>query len=137
MKAQRFIVGLVALNIILLVTTFRANSATTDSGIAPVLRGRALELVDEKGRVRAEIKVHPAEPDRKMPDGSVGYPETVLLRLINTQGGPNTKIATTEDGAGISLGNRDGYIQILNRGTNLPFIKFVAKDGREKVFDMK
>lgn len=112
---------------------FRANSAPAPEA-APVLRGRALELVDEQGRVRAEIKVLPAQPDFKMPDGTKGYPETVQLRLITSQGGPNVKLGTTEDGAGLVIGGPAGYVQILSRGTNLPFIKFVNKDGREREF---
>jgi hypothetical protein len=74
--------------------------------IAPVLRGRALEIVDDQGRVRAEIKVLPAQPTAKMPDG------------------------TTEDGSGLVLGGEKGYTQLLSRRTD-PFIKIVTKDGRE------
>ena len=72
--------------------------------IAPVLRGRELQLVDAGGRVRAEIKVLPPDPAVKMPDGTTGYPETVLLRLIDSQGRPNVNISATEDGSGMSLG---------------------------------
>lgn len=68
-----------------------------------------------------------------MPDGTVGYPETVLLRLIDSRGGPNVKLAATEDGSGMSLGGGPGaYIQSLARG-NAPFIKIVNPDGREQV----
>src|SRR5215212_536212 len=65
-----------------------------------VLRGRALEITDEEGRVRASIKLHPAST---LPDGTT-YPETVLLRLITSQGRPNVKIAATEDGSALALG---------------------------------
>ena len=137
MKRNRFVVALIALNFVLLISTFRANSAPAAGNEAPVLRGRALELVDDKGRVRCEIKLHPADPNVKMPDGSKGYPETMLLRLIDSKGGPNVKISATEDGAGVSFGGPSGYIQLLSRGTNLPFIKIVTKDGREKLIDPK
>jgi hypothetical protein len=50
------------------------------------------------------IKVFPDNPTVKMPDGTMGYPETVLLRLIDTKGAPNVKIAATEDGSAINLG---------------------------------
>src|SRR3954464_13476104 len=83
MKIQRFAIGLTALNLFILMSVlFRANSATTP-GLPPVLRVRGLELVDDQGRVRAMLKVFPADPKVKMPDGTTGYPETVLLRLIN------------------------------------------------------
>src|SRR5262245_20554812 len=97
------------LNATLLLTAlnlFVFGCALTRTASAPPaeLRVKSLELVDDQGRVRAELKVFPADPHVKMPDGSVGYPETVLLRLVNSKGAPNVKIAATEDGSGVSLG---------------------------------
>ena len=138
MKTQRFAIGLTVLNLFILMSIlFRANSAAVPE-TAPVLRGRALELVDARGRVRAEIKVLPALPTVKMPDGTTGYPESVQLRLISSKGGPNVKLAASEDGAGLSLVAESeyvqtGYVQILSRDTNLPLVKLVTKDGREQV----
>ena len=133
MKTQRFAIVLTVINLLILMSTlFRANSAATPE-IAAVLRGRALELIDEQGRVRAEIKVLPADPNVKMPDGTTGYPEAVQLRLIDSQGGPNVKLVATEDGAGLVIGGESGYVQILSRGADPPFIKIVNKDGREQV----
>ena len=132
MKTQRFVIGLTAINLLILMSTlFYANSAVVPE-VAPVLRGSALELVDEQGRVRAEIKVLPADPNVKMPDGTTGYPETVLLRLINSEGSPNVKLSTTEDGSGLVLGSESGYVQILTRDT-IPFIKIAPKDGQEQI----
>ena len=133
MKTQRFAIGLTLLNLFILMSgLFRANSAATPESAA-VLRGRALELVDDHGRVRAELRVCPAQPAFKMPDGTTGYPEAVLLRLIDSENGPNVKLTTTEDGAGLVIGGASGYVQILSRGTNPPFIKIVNKDGREQM----
>jgi hypothetical protein len=133
MQTQRFVFGLTVLNVLVLMSVlFRAQSAGTPE-VAPVLRGRALEIVDDRGRVRAMIKVFTATPDAKMPDGTMGYPETVLLRLINSKGAPNVKIAATEDGSAVSLGGESNPtdIQLLARGTNTS-IKLVNKDGRER-----
>jgi hypothetical protein len=131
MKSQRFAIGLTVLNLLILMSAlFRANSAVTPE-IAPILRGRALELVDDQGRVRAEIKVCPPQHTQKMPDGTTEYPETVLLSLITSKGGPNVKLAATEDGSALSINGEAGYVQILSRGTNLPFVKVITKDGRE------
>lgn len=130
MRWQRLAVALIAINLVLLMVVlsqFRPVAAKE----ADVLRGRALELVDDHGRVRAEIKVLPAEPNLKMPDGTVGYPETVQLRLIDSEGGPNVKLAATEDGSAMVLGGEDGYIQVLSRGTK-NLIKIARKDGREQ-----
>ena len=102
--------------------------------VAPVLRGRALEIVDERGRVRASITVYAADPGVRMPDGTTAYPETVVLRLISSQGHPNIKIAATEDGSGIVMGGESDptHIQLLARGTNT-FLKLTNKDERQQV----
>jgi hypothetical protein len=91
MKTQRLLVALTVLNILLLVFSLGQTRTVVAEGAAPVLRGRALEIVDDRGRVRASITVLPADPTVKMPDGTVGYPETVLLRLITSKGRPKRK----------------------------------------------
>jgi hypothetical protein len=134
MKTQRFAIALTVLNLVILMfVLFRAKS-TLSPEVAPVLRGRALEIVDDKGRVRAMIKVFPDNPTVKMPDGTMGYPETVLLRLISSKGAPNVKIAATEDGSAVSFGGESNptHIQVLARGTSTS-LKLVNNDGREQV----
>ena len=93
-NAQRLTTTLTALNLILLAFVLAQLRPASAQGVATVLRAQALEIVDEKGRVRAEIKVLPAQPTVKMPDGTTGYPETVQLRLISSQNSPNVKLAT-------------------------------------------
>ena len=134
MKTQRFAIGLTVLNLLVLMSAlFYARSATTPE-LPPVLRVRGLELVDDQGRVRAMLKVFPADPKVKMPDGTTGYPETVLLRLIDSKGAPNVKIAATEDGSAMSLGGESNptHVQVLARGTNTS-LTLVNKDGRKQV----
>ena len=134
MKALRLAVGLTVVNLVILVfVLLRAKSITTPE-VAPVLRGRALEIVDDQGRVRAMIKVLPASPTAKMPDGTMGYPETVLLRLIDSKGAPNVKVAATEDGSAVSFGGESNptHVQILARGANTS-LKLVNHDGREQL----
>jgi hypothetical protein len=132
MKTQRVAIALTVLNLgILSWSMLRGNSAVATE-VAPVLRGRALEIVDDHDRVRAMIKIFPADPTVKMPDGSTGYPETVLLRLINSKGAPTVKIAATEDGSGVSFGGESNptHIQVLARG-NTTSLKLVNQDGRQ------
>jgi hypothetical protein len=134
MKTQRVAIGLTMLNLVtLMFVLLRANSAPSPE-VAPVLRGRALEIVDDHGRVRAMIKVFPDNPTVKMPDGTMGYPETVLLRLIDSKGAPNVKIAATEDGSAVSLGGESNpmHVQVLARGTSTS-LKLVNQDGREQL----
>jgi hypothetical protein len=131
MDWRRFAAFVTAINLaILILNLVQVRSAA--HGVPQVLRGRALEITDDQGRVRAEIKILPAQPTLKMPDGTVGYPETVQLRLIDSKGGPHMKLATLEDGSALLLGaEHAGYTQLLSRGKD-PFIKIVGNDGRER-----
>lgn len=60
MKIQRLLIDLTAVNLGLLFLLAQLRPAETHS-VAPVLRGRALEIVDDRGRVRASITVQPAD----------------------------------------------------------------------------
>jgi hypothetical protein len=127
MKFQPVLIALTFLNLAILgVTAVRpqAAAAPTADGI---LRGRGLQITDDKGKVRASISIMPAE---KLKDGST-YPETVLLRLITDQGRPSVKISALTDGSGMSLadGQGESYVQILARGDN-PRINIIGKDGK-------
>ena len=131
MKNQRFLVVITVFNILLLLFSLGRTRAVVAEGVAPILRGRGLEIVDDRGRLRASITILPADPSVKMPDGTIGYPETVLLRLINSKGGPNVKLGATERGAGLLLGGESDptYVQILAEGPSTS-LKMINKDGR-------
>lgn len=134
MTTQRLAIVLTVLNLAILMLTLAHSRPTTADGALPVLRGRALEIVDDQGRVRADLKLYPADPKVKMPDGTTGYPETVMLRIYTSKGAPNVKLATTEDGSALVLGGESNpmYAQLLSRGTS-PLLKLVNKEGREQV----
>ena len=134
MKAQPLIVALTCVNVAAVsLTLLRPRQIAEARDLPPVLRAQALEIVDNHGRVRAEIKVVPAQPDLKMGDGTVGYPEAVQFRLISSQGAPNVKLIATEDGSGQVLGGQSSYVQILARGSD-PSMKILNKDGRQQVW---
>lgn len=130
-KTQQLLVALTAADAVLLPFSPTHPHVTTAQGVASVIRGRALEIVDEHGHVGGEIKVRPAQPNLKMPDGTIGFPEIVELRLISSQNRPHVKLGTSEDGGGLGLGGDTAYTQLHLRGTD-PFIKIVNKDGRER-----
>jgi hypothetical protein len=134
MKTPQLLLALSVTNAALLMFLLTQPHRTAAQEVAPVLRGRAFEITDDHGRVRAEIKVFPRDPALKMPDGRTGYPETVLFRLIDSKGGPHVKIAATEDGSAISLGGESNPtdIQILARGKNTS-LKLTNKDGKQQV----
>jgi hypothetical protein len=132
MNSQRFAMILTVLNLMLLLFVLARDRPVAAQATAPLLRGRALEIVDEDGHVRAEIKVFPRNPAVKMPDGTTGYPETVLLRLITSKGRPTVKIAATEDGSAVNFGGESDPtgLQILARGATAS-LKLSNKDGRQ------
>jgi hypothetical protein len=137
MKTQRFAIAVTVLNFLILTAVLlqgKSAVVTEVAPVAPVLRGRALEIVDDHDRVRAMIKIFPADPTVKMPDGTMGYPETVLLRLIDSKGAPNVKIAATEDGSAVSFGGESNptHVQVLARGKTTS-LRLVNKDGHEQV----
>jgi len=134
MRIQRFLIALTVVNAAMLMFSLVRPGAAGGPGIASVLRGRALEIVDSRGQVRASITVFPADPTVKMPDGTIGYPETVLLRLISSKGRPNVKIAATERGSAMVLGGESDptYVQILAEGPSTS-LKLINKDGREQL----
>jgi hypothetical protein len=134
MKTQRWAIGLTVVNLVILTFLLLRATSFAVPRAAEILRGRGLEIVDDQGHVRAMIKVFPATPEAKMPDGSKGYPETVLLRLIDSKVAPNVKIAATEDGSAVSFGGESNptHVQILARGPSTS-LKLVNQDGREQL----
>ena len=130
-KLQRLTIVLTVFNLIFWAFGLAQLQPAAAQDVAPVLRARGLEIVDDQGRVRAEIKVLPAQPTLQMPDGTRGYPEAVQLRLISSQNSPHVKLVTTEDGSGLVLGGEKGHAQLLARSM-VPFIKIVTNDGRER-----
>ena len=134
MQLQRFLIALTLVNSALLAYLLARPDVSEKHGFAPVLRGRALEIVDDRGLVRASIAVYPANPKIRMPDGTTGYPETVLLRLITSTGRPNVKIAATERGSATAFGGESDptYIQLLAEGPSTS-IKLVDKERRQIV----
>jgi hypothetical protein len=133
MKTQRLLPILTAVNLALLgYQTLRpglARAATDD--IPAVLRGRALEIVDARGKVRASIAVLPEDP--KVIWRGKPYPETVLLRLISPEGRPNVKLGASQMGAGLLIGGETNptYIQVLAEGGEST-IKLINKDSTER-----
>ena len=128
----RLLIGLTLANAAMLAFSLaQSGAAVMAQGTLPVLRGRGLEIVDDSGRVRASITILPADPHVKMPDGTTGTTETVLLRMINSQGRPNIKIAAHERGAGALIaGNTDPtWVQILAESGHAS-LRLTNQDGR-------
>src|SRR5258705_2843139 len=132
MKIQRLLIGLTLVNLALLIFTLSQTRPAAAEGGPPVLRGRALEIVDERGQVRASIQVLPAKTQA---NGETSA-ETVLLRLITERGRPSVKIGSSEQAAGVSLGGpsntEDTYVIFEAKGTADP-LKLRNEDGRKQI----
>ena len=103
MKPTPLLWALTVLNLGLLAWQGVRPPAAHAEEVPAMLRGRGLEIVDDQGRVRAQFKVEPANATFKMPDGTVGYPETVIFRLITADGKPRVKLTTSDTGSGLML----------------------------------
>ena len=134
MQSPRLLVLLTVVNLAIPLLTCATTrpAAVQGAGVAPVLRGRSLEIVDDQGRVRASISVLPAGTSAH----GDAYPETVLLRLITERGRPSVKIGASEEEAGMSLtgptGTKDTYVILSAKGTS-GSLKIRDENGREQV----
>jgi len=104
----------------------------TAADVPAVIRAHALEIVDERGRVRASLSVLPEDPE-KVWKGKP-YPETVLLRLITADGRPNVKLGATRLGAGLLIGGESDptYVQVLAEGGEST-VKLINQDSTERL----
>jgi len=129
MRIQRVAIGLTVVNLLLLVFVLAQMYGAGASEVAPVLRARALQIVDGEGRVRAEILVHGPETV----NGKT-YPETVLFRMATPQRAPLVKLAVSENGSalGLSDGSEPGVVELRANRDKGNFVKVVSQDGREQ-----
>ena len=130
MNTTRTLVALTIVNLVLVATGMvqHARAAMSREEL-PVLRGRALEIVDAQGRIRASITVLPGRSE------ALAEPaDTVLLRLITERGRPTVKIASSEPQSGLSFAGptetKDTYV-ILEAAARSTSLKLRAEDGRE------
>ena len=127
MRMQRVALALTVVNLGLLIVLLAQVSPLNAQEAAPVLRGRALEIVDETGRVRASLSVLPA---------STQSSETVLLRLITEQGRPSVKIGVSEGSSGMSIagptGTSNTWITVTADGSRSKMV-MKNEDGGEEI----
>jgi hypothetical protein len=97
-----------------------------------IIRGRGLEIVDDRGKVRASITLMPEDP--KVLWKGKPYPETVLLRLITADGRPNVKLGAGKTGSGLLIAGESDptYVQVLAEGGETT-VRLKNRDGRERV----
>jgi len=95
------------------------HAVASSAEVFDVVRTRHLEVVDAAGRVRASITVHPANPEVRMPDGTT-QEDSVVLRLVNPDGGPGVKLASSQHNVGLALIAKQGdYLQVFGDGLHM------------------
>ena len=131
MKTQRVAIALTILNLMLLVFLLAQNYRASASDVAPVLRGRALQIVDDQNRVRAEILTHGPETV----NGKT-YPETVLFRMATEDRAPLVKLTVSKDGSalGLSDDSQPGGVELRANREKGNYVKVVNREGREQTF---
>jgi len=131
MKIQRIAFALTVVNIAImtfLLTQMRpAYAQEQRQNTVPVLRARALEIVDSLGRVRASITLQPP-----VEAGIKKYTESVLLRLIDSKGKPMVKLDAAENGAGLMLINQANEGVLIHGHSDSSYIK-ITNNGKQRV----
>jgi hypothetical protein len=120
MKSHRLLVALAASNAILGVALLAREGGVSAAATPDVVRARALEIVDDAGRVRAQIDVE---------EGG-----SVVFRLRDASGELRVKLGADRDGSGLLLANgaTEPGVHALakNEGSMLTLRN---KDGRQQV----
>jgi hypothetical protein len=134
METQRLLVVLTAVNLgLLCYQSIQPQPGVAAAAPVPtVIRARALEIVDDRGKVRATLSVLPEDP--KVTWKGKPYPETVLLRLMSPDGRPNVKLGATRLGSGLVIGGESNptHIQVLSEGGEST-LKLTNGDGLERL----
>lgn len=120
MRIQKIALALTAINLGLILFVLAHLGPTTEQRDTSVLRGRVLELVDDKGQIRAQLRVEP--------DGEV------VLRLRDEMGTIRVKLAAGRDGSGLALLNdaTELGVHILAKAEGSS-VKLVNKDTLPRV----
>jgi len=92
MNTNRFALALTVINLILLIVVIAQSRMIANQTIPEVLRVRAFELVDENGRVRAQLNIDETNGE-------------VIFRLRDEKEIIRVKLGASEEGSGLLLIN--------------------------------
>jgi hypothetical protein len=131
-KSHWVLGALTVVNLGVLAVGLGRTRAAVSGTVPEVVRARTFQLLDERGRIRASLTVHPAMTD----DDGGRHPETVLLRLITELGRPAVKIGASEEASGMSVsgpsGTKDTHVILESKGT-VSSLKLRNEDERELI----
>lgn len=89
MKFQRVAIVLTVINLLSLVFIEAQRDSSAESGVSGVIRAKAIEIVDDNGKVRAQLDIEKTGE--------------AVFRLRDQKGIIRTKLGAGEDGSGLSL----------------------------------
>jgi hypothetical protein len=128
MKTQRLALALTIINLGLMIFLLAQSRRAVADEVVPVLRGRALEIVDAQGRVRANILVH--GPERSTTNF---IRRQCYFGMSDPKSGPVVKLTAAANGSALGLSDdADGGVQLFARDTG-SFVKVVDKKGKEQI----
>ena len=120
MKTHRFMIALTVINLVILIVALVQTRSTAVETVPSVLRARAIELVDERGKVRAQLNVESNEE--------------VVFRMRDAKGTIRVKLGANEDGSGLVLMDDRTEPTVQIRANRVgPSVKLTGKDGQERV----
>ncbi|MGH2403077.1 MAG: hypothetical protein ACRDGN_01310 [bacterium] len=91
MKTHRLVLGITAINLALLLFVVPHVRLTGAPTLPSVIRAQAIELVDERGQIRAQLNVESNDE--------------VVFRLRDPRGTIRVKLGASEEGSGLLLVN--------------------------------
>ena len=118
MNDTRLALGVTVVNLALFLSAFTRRE--TPASELPVLRGSALELVDQQGKIRGRLNIEPGGE--------------VVLRLLDQQGTIRVKLGAGRDGSGLLLANdaTEPGVHMLATAKGSS-VRVANKDGRERL----
>jgi hypothetical protein len=119
MKFQRIAIVFSVINLLLLIFLLAQSPSTAQQDVVPVVRTRAFELVDEGGKVRAQINVEKTGE--------------VVFRLRDAKGTIRSKFGASESGSGLSMmdDRTEATVQIRSNQAGGNMI-LIDREGRER-----
>jgi hypothetical protein len=120
MNSQHIAAGISLVNLTILLAAATQARPAESPPVDEILRGSALELVDERGKTRARLGVEPSGE--------------VVFRLLDQQGTIRVKLGAGKDGSGLLLANdaTEPGVHLLAKPAGSS-VRVVNKDGRERV----
>lgn len=121
MNAQPLVTALTGLNVAALLFHLATCSSATSPVEQPVIRARAIELVDVRGQVRAQLSVEA--------DGEA------VFRMRDGTGAIRVKLGASEDGSGLVLLNEstEPGVRLLAEREGEASLTLEGQAGRQRV----